>query len=225
LETLNNNDQSFRPNIATDRFTVSDDDRFDVRNGENSIEFTLSNQVNGLKLNGNNVTMTKVFVIYPSSTSTTETVLIRSVDFTNVGSWNLWCQGDENHPRNPSVDSTNGFCLSNPEIVNAEQPWLPQYHLANGLTLETGTYKITMYIRGDREGQIDRVGLGSWDQNVGQTYSNSPMTFTTEWQEKTVEVTLPTATGDGEGFVMCQSGSYVGDLYIKWLRVEKITNN
>ena len=76
LETLNNNDQSFRPNIATDRFTVSNDDCFDVRNGENSIEFTLSNQVNGLKLNGNNVTMTKVFVIYPSSTSPTETVLI-----------------------------------------------------------------------------------------------------------------------------------------------------
>ena len=76
LETLNNNDQSFRPNIATDRFTVSNDDCFDVRNGENSIEFILSNQVNGLKLNGNNVTMTKVFVIYPSSTSPTETVLI-----------------------------------------------------------------------------------------------------------------------------------------------------
>ena len=75
LETLNNSDQSFRPNIATDRFTVPNDDIFDVRNGENSIEFTLSNQVNGLKLNGNNVTMTKVFVIYPSSTSTTETVI------------------------------------------------------------------------------------------------------------------------------------------------------
>lgn len=223
LETLNNNDQSFRPNIATDRFTVPNDDCFDVRNGENSIEFTLSNQVNGLKLNGNNVTMTKVFVIYPSSTSTTETVLIRSVDFTNVGSWNLWCQGDENHPRNPSVDSTNGFCLSNPEIVNAEQPWLPQYHLANGLTLETGTYKITMYIRGSREGQIDRVGLGSWD--TGQTYSETAMTFTSEWQEKNVIVTLEQSTATDAGFVMCQSGSYVGDLYIKWLRVEKITNN
>lgn len=202
-----------------------------VNSGDTSFSFTVTNDIkvnnqningplNGLKINGENVILTSI-VVSTSGSSPTETVY--SVDFTNVDNWTLWCQGDDNHPRTPSVNSTNGFCLSNPEIVNAEQPWLPQYHLADRLTLETGTYKITMYIRGSGEGQIDKVGLGSWD--TGQTYSNSPMTFTTEWQEKTVEVTLPTATGDGEGFVMCQSGSYVGDLYIKWLRVEKITNN
>ena len=76
-----------------------------------------------------------------------------------------------------------------------------------------------MKIRGSVAGQIDRVGLGSWEDGVGQTYSDSPMTFTTEWQEQTVEVSLTTATGEGQGFVMCQSGSFIGDLYIQTLKV------
>lgn len=139
LETLNNSDQSFRPNIATDRFTVPNDDVFDVRSGENSIEFTLSNQVNGLKLNGNNVTMTKVFVIYPPSTSTTETVLIND-NFNNTTKPD-WCDSGggttnfENGTLSFTATSTgshdydNQICFTGLSIVNG------------------ATYKLTFKIR------------------------------------------------------------------------------
>ncbi len=171
----------------------------------------VTNGLQGFKLNGDNVTMTSI-VIYPPKE--VEGVEIVDIDFTKYNEWNLWHEPDD---RTPTVDPTNGFCLSNSE--KCSESYLPQYHLANGLTLETGTYKITMKVRGSVEGQIDKVGLGSW--NTGQTYSNSAMTFTTAWQEKTVEVTLTQATAQGAGFVMCQSGSFIGDLYIQTLKVVK----
>lgn len=173
----------------------------------------ITNGLQGLKINGDNVTVTSI-AVYEGGNVEEEENVIFEYDFTANTPNNLWSPD-----RTPTYDSTNGFCLSNPEKLN--DSWQPQYHLANGLTLEAGTYTITMKIRGSVAGQIDKVGLGSWEEGVGQTYSNSAMTFTTEWQEKSVQVTLTQATGNGAGFVMCQSGGFIGDLYIQTLKVVK----
>lgn len=128
LELLNNNNQSFRPNISNDRFPDNGDDYFNVQNGETSINFTLSNNVDGLKINGNNVTMTKVFVIYPSSTSTTETVLIND-NFNNTTKPD-WCDfgGGTTNFENGTLSFTatgtgandydNQICFTGLSIVN-----------------------------------------------------------------------------------------------------------
>lgn len=160
LETLNNNDQSFRPNIATDRFTVPNDDCFDVRNGENSIEFTLSNQVNGLKLNGNNVTMTKVFVIYPSSTSTTETVLI-NYNFDN----NTQPSGYESGGGASTFE--NGI-LSFKATGTVSNDWDRQIRFT-GLSIVNGaTYKLTFKIKSNVS---DSTGLDIAFDDPSDNYS------------------------------------------------------
>ena len=189
--------------------------------GTNNGNLSANNPLNRLIIESGATVLDKVVVVYPEGYVEEEEVIV-NIDFRTYNQWTLWCQPDDesaSNYRKPTVDSQNGFCLSNPEKCSESEGWLPQYHLANGLTLETGTYKITMKIRGSVAGQIDRVGLGSWEDGVGQTYSDSPMTFTTEWQEQTVEVSLTTATGEGQGFVMCQSGSFIGDLYIQTLKV------
>jgi hypothetical protein len=160
LETLNNSDQSFRPNIATDRFTVSNDDCFDVRNGENSIEFTLSNQVNGLKLNGKNVTMTKVFVIYPSSTSTTETVLI-NYNFDN----NTQPSGYESGGGASTFE--NGI-LSFKATGTVSNDWDRQIRFT-GLSIVNGaTYKLTFKIKSNVS---DSTGLDIAFDDPSDNYS------------------------------------------------------
>ena len=189
--------------------------------GTNNGNLSANNPLNSFIIESGETVLDKVVVVYPEGYVEEEEVIV-NIDFRTYNQWTLWCQPDDesaSNYRKPTVDSQNGFCLSNPEKCSESEGWLPQYHLANGLTLETGTYKITMKIRGSVAGQIDRVGLGSWEDGVGQTYSDSPMTFTTEWQEQTVEVSLTTATGEGQGFVMCQSGSFIGDLYIQTLKV------
>lgn len=189
--------------------------------GTNNGNLSANNPLNSFIIESGETVLDKVVVVYPEGYVEEEEVIV-NIDFRTYNQWTLWCQPNDesaSNYRKPTVDSQNGFCLSNPEKCSESEGWLPQYHLANGLTLETGTYKITMKIRGSVAGQIDRVGLGSWEDGVGQTYSDSPMTFTTEWQEQTVEVSLTTATGEGQGFVMCQSGSFIGDLYIQTLKV------
>lgn len=88
LEVHDSNTQSFRPNgIANDRYTVNGDDCFDVNNGETFVKFTLANAVNGLKINGNNVTMTKVVVVYPEGYVQEEENVIYTGPFTFTN-WN-----------------------------------------------------------------------------------------------------------------------------------------
>ena len=187
--------------------------------GTNNGNLSANNPLNSFIIESGETVLDKVVVVYPEGYVEEEEVIV-NIDFRTYNQWTLWCQPDDesaSNYRKPTVDSQNGFCLSNPEKCSESEGWLPQYHLANGLTLETGTYKITMKIRGSVAGQIDRVGLGSWD--TGQTYSSSAMTFTTAWQENTVEVEVEQATAQGAGFVMCQSGSFIGDLYIQTLKV------
>lgn len=93
---------------------------------------------------------------------------------------------------------------------NPDGAWI-QYFVADGVpTKKDGNYKVTALIQGSSEGQLD-VQMGNWTSNI-----KTPLKFTTEWKEVTVELLGVPAESS---FVIFQPGTFKGDIRIKWLKV------
>lgn len=98
------------------------------------------------------------------------------------------------------------------QIDNAKaiDNWKVQYHVANGLpTVAGNTYKLKMTIKATGQGTMS-WGVGGWSGQAQGSFG-----FDTEWKEFEKEFV---AIADG-GFVLCQTGQFVGSIYIKNVQI------
>ena len=94
--------------------------------------------------------------------------------------------------------------------AKATDNWMIQYHVADGLPTETGkTYKLKMTIKATGKGSMS-WGVGGWSGRAEGSFG-----FDTEWKEVEKEF-VATAKG---GFVLCQTGQFVGSIYIKNVQI------
>nr|WMX25126.1 endo-1,4-beta-xylanase [uncultured bacterium] len=135
----------------------------------------------------------------------TNTVVDAEFDYSTYTGWYYWGQGPEGSTRG-IVDGV--FQSVNPTAVGF---WEFQYHVADGIPWVNGrSYKITMMIRAS-EATSFTLAAGTWDGQHGGTFEVG-----TEWQEVTVSRTSPV---DGNGFVMFQSGNFVGTIEMQWMKI------
>lgn len=125
-------------------------------------------------------------------------------DWTTAGSYSFWAP--DAVKANISVDG-EGFKLVN---AAATDNWQVQYHIADGLAIKKGeSYTLKLTVKGSDEGTL-ALGIGDWG-----TRADGSVNFDTDWTEYSIPFT---AVADG-GFVLAQSGKFVGTLQIKNVKV------
>ena len=113
---------------------------------------------------------------------------------------------------NVSYDATNGMKVT--VTKKAPQNYYVQYWAASDIPAKKGEkVKMIITMKGSKAGYT-YARVGDWDVNC----PNKNINFTTEWQDYEWEVT-PTIANPG---VLLQHGDFVGDLYIKQIRFEKV---
>ena len=125
----------------------------------------------------------------------------------NVG----WHSDYKQYNYDISFDATNG--LKATVTKKASQNYEVQYLAATDIPAEKGkTYKVIITVKGSASGYLD-AKLGDWNSGTTKSFK-----FTTEWQDVEMEynntVTSP--------FLLVQHGSFVGDVYIKNIRLESV---
>lgn len=126
-------------------------------------------------------------------------------DYSKASAYQFWAQGTT-----PTINTVEGAL----QIDNAAavDNWMVQYHVADGLPTVTGsTYKLKMTVKATGEGSMDWI-VGGWGAG---TQAKGSFSFNTEWQELEKEFT---SLNDG-GFVLCQTGQFVGTVYIKDVQI------
>lgn len=129
-----------------------------------------------------------------------------TMDYSTVSSYNFWAPDEVK--ANITINQAEG-CF---ELVNetAIENWKVQYHVADGLPIAKGqTYRLKVMVRGSGDGAMEGK-VGNWSEGPGVR-----VPFTTEWEEQVVEFTSVT---DG-GFVLLQSGQFVGTIQIKYVTI------
>lgn len=90
-----------------------------------------------------------------------------------------------------------------------------QYNVLDNISTTVGqTYRVTLNVRGSASGVI-HGNFGSWD-NATRSLQDIP--FTTSWQNVSVTFTSKYANC----FLMFQHGDFVGDIWIRNVKVERI---
>lgn len=129
------------------------------------------------------------------------------VDFSTLGSYNMW----NGSPTSVTIAiNDEGYLeIDNPEVVDPF--YSVQYHIANGINWVSGQeYTITLMVRASSADAIT-LAAGTWS-----AAPNTKIGISTDWQE--VEWTF-TATGDGDGHIMLQSGNFAGTIEIQWVKL------
>ena len=125
-------------------------------------------------------------------------------DWTTAGSYTYWAPNEVK--ANITVNG-DGFKLVN---AAATDNWRVQYHIADGLPLKKDSeYILKMTVKGSGEGTL-AVGIGDWGGRA-----NGSIAFNTDWKEYAVPFK---AVANG-GFVICQSGAFVGTLQIRNVKI------
>ena len=137
-----------------------------------------------------------------------EYVVIASKDFRtqkNVG----WHSDESTYGYSLSYDATNGLKIHcTKKNTNS---WDVQFLAMENINAEIGkTYKVTMTVKGTKDGRLHSK-LGDWGNGE---YPDVP--FTTEWQDVTVEYKAIVANN----FYMLQCGDFVGDIFVKNIKIE-----
>lgn len=112
---------------------------------------------------------------------------------------------------NISVSENNGLSVNN---KTATDNWKIQYQLGNNVPLLKGTdYSIEIVMKGSVAGHAT-VAMGSWGEgNFGTTQK---VDFTDQYKT----YTLPyTSAYEGNGFILMQSGEFVGTISVKSIKV------
>ena len=139
---------------------------------------------------------------------TTVYVAVKSKDFRTDQSVG-WTADKTQYGFSIDYSSTNGLHLKTTKKNNS---WEVQFVALGGIPLEKGkTYKVTITAKGSKQGTL-YTKLGDWGGGV-----NVNTTFTTEWKD--IELTYRNSTGGD--FLLLQCGDFVGDLYIKSIKVEE----
>lgn len=125
-------------------------------------------------------------------------------DWTTAGSYTYWAPNEVK--ANITVNG-DGFKLVN---AAATDNWRVQYNIADGLPLKKDSeYILKMTVKGSGEGTL-AVGIGDWGGRA-----NGSIAFNTDWKEYAVPFK---AVANG-GFVICQSGAFVGTLQIRNVKI------
>lgn len=139
----------------------------------------------------------------------TENVVDYTFDWTSQKAYNMWCADEIKKKNNISVSKEDGLSVKNETV--AEHFYNIQYQLGCNILLSKGTdYSIKIVMKGSTAGHAT-VAMGTW---------GSPGTRV-EFTDQYATYTLP-YTSDyegGEGFILMQSGDFVGTINVKSIEV------
>lgn len=136
-----------------------------------------------------------------------EDVVDYTFDWTKQTAYNMWAP--ENLKKNISVSAEDGLTVKN--ATAAEHNWDIQYQLGSNVSLKKGTdYSIKIVMKGSVSGHAI-VAMGTWGS------SGTRVDFTDQY----ATYTLPyTSAYEGEdGFILMQSGDFVGTISVKSIQV------
>lgn len=137
----------------------------------------------------------------------TEDVVDYTFDWTQQSAYNMWAP-DEVKP-NISVSAEDGLSVKN---ETATDFYKIQYMIGSNVPLLKGTdYSIKIVMKGSAAGHAT-VAMGSWG-NFGTTAK-------VEFTDQYATYTLPyTSAYEGNGFILMQSGDFVGTINVKSVEV------
>ena len=135
-------------------------------------------------------------------------VEVKSKDFCSQQSVG-WTADKSKYGFSIDFSATDGLHLKTTKKNNS---WEVQFVAIDGIPMEKGkTYKVTITAKGSSQGKL-YTKLGDWGGGV-----NVNTTFTTGWKD--IELTYKNATAGS--FLLLQCGDFVGDLYIRGIKVEE----
>lgn len=137
----------------------------------------------------------------------TEDVVDYTFDWTQQSAYNMWAPDEVK--KNISVSDENGLSVKNETA--AKENYMIQYQLGNNVSLKKGTdYSIKITMKGSTDGHAT-VGMGTWG------CSQTRVDFTDQY----ATYTLPyTSVYEGkDGFILMQSGDFVGTISVKSIQV------
>lgn len=132
-------------------------------------------------------------------------------DWTQQSAYNMWYADKTMKKDDISVSKEDGLSVKN---ETATDNWMIQYQLGNNVPLLKGTdYSIEIVMKGSVAGHAT-VAMGSWGEgNFGTTQR---VVFTDQYKT----YTLPyTSAYEGNGFILMQSGEFVGTISVKSIKV------
>lgn len=138
----------------------------------------------------------------------TEDVVDYTFDWTQQSAYNMWVD-PEAVKDNISLSKENGLSVTN---GTATDFWKFQYLVGDNVSLNKGTdYSIKIVMKGSEPGNA-KVAVGNW--NSKRTPQN--VHFTEEYNT----YILPyTCDYEGNGFILMQSGDFVGTINVKSIEV------
>lgn len=137
-----------------------------------------------------------------------EDVVDYTFDWTEQTAYNMWYATETMKKDDISVSKEDGLSVKN---ETATDNWKIQYQLGNNVSLKKGTdYSIKITMKGSTDGHAT-VGMGTWG------CSQTRVDFTDQY----ATYTLPyTSVYEGkDGFILMQSGDFVGTIYVKSIQV------
>lgn len=196
-------------------YPVTDDNYYNVGSGNTSHSFKVANNttangnningVNGLRINGNNVTITSVVVKFPNQIGE-----ILNRDFNDGNAINGW--GNDGYV-NPTVKNENG----NSYLVLSHSGSFAQAAIDGGY--EPGNYVLTVNVKGTVQGSIKQIFQHFYTPKNGETQyvdaTSTDIGITTEWETVSINVRLDR----GCNRFMFDYGSFNGEIHIDDLKL------
>lgn len=139
-----------------------------------------------------------------------EDVVDYTLDWTQQSAYNMWYATETMKKDNISVSKEDGLSVKNETA--AKNFWDIQYFVGDNVSLNKGTdYSIKIVMKGSEPGNA-KVAVGNWDSK--RTPQN--VHFTEEYNT----YILPyTCDYEGNGFILMQSGDFVGTINVKSIEV------
>lgn len=139
----------------------------------------------------------------------TEDVVDYTLDWTEQSAYNMWTDPAAVKD-NISVSKENGLSIKNETKTDF---WKIQYFVGNNVSLKKGTdYSIKITMKGSTAGQAT-VAMGNWDKfgtpvkvNFTNQYDTYILPYTSVYEGK-------------DGFILMQSGDFVGTISVKSIEV------
>lgn len=137
----------------------------------------------------------------------TEDVVDYTFDWTQQSAYNMWAPDEVK--KNISVSDENGLSVKNETA--AKENYMIQYWVGSNVSLKKGTdYSIKITMKGSTDGHAT-VGMGTWG------CSQTRVDFTDQYATYTLPYTSVYEGNDG--FILMQSGDFVGTIYVKSIQV------
>ena len=198
-------------------YPVTGDNYYNVGSGNTSHSFKVANNttangnningVNGLRINGNNVTITSVVVKFPNQIGE-----ILNRDFNDGNAINGW--GNDGYV-NPTVKNENGYSY----LVLSNSGGFAQAAIDGGY--EPGNYVLTVNVKGTVSGSIKQIFQHFYTPKNGQTQyvdaTSTNIAITTGWQEVSINVRLDR----GCNRFMFDYSNFNGEIHIDDLKLER----